>query len=231
MKRNRGVLRGLVIILAVFGSAALTLAQEVPITPPQPSVPEVFTLQGQFVRIAHNNEGFVTLGYRAANQEVGKEWMLLDVGLTLLNGAKDYTLKRDALTVTTPDGNKVLLATQKEFMEAGYLKALNRRAQVSQDSVNYFPPKANQPCALRFFAPAGQIAFDQVDLSEQRACFGKLYFRIPGGIQTGQHWLNVKFASSEVQVPFRVLTEEEEKVLRKQWKELKKQHEATMKGE
>lgn len=231
MKRNRTVRGVVVALVAVFGSAAFAPAQDVPVTPPQPSVPEVFTLQGEFVRLAYNAEGFVTLGYRAANQEVGKEWMLLDVGITLLNGAKDYTLKREAMTVTTPDGSKVPLATQREFMEAGYLKALNRRAQVSQDSVNYFPPMANQPCALRLFAPAGKIAFDQVELSEQRACFGKLYFHIPGGIKTGQHWLNVQFANSEVQVPFRVLTEAEEKQLRKQWKELKKQHEAAMKGE
>jgi hypothetical protein len=220
-----------VALVAVLGSAAFVPAQEVPITVPQAAVPEVFTLQGEFVRLAYNNEGFVTLGYRAANKEVGKEWMLLDVGITLLNGAKDYTLKREALSVTTPDGSRVPLATQSEFIQAGYLKALNRRAEVAKDSVNYFPPLANQPCALRFFAPAGKIVYDQVELSEQRACFGRVYFHVPGGIQYGQHWLNVQFASGEVQVPFRVLTEEEEKVLRKQWKELKKQHEANLKGE
>jgi len=219
------------VVVAILGGAAVTLAQNAPVTPPQPSVPEVFTLQGEFVRLAYNMEGFVTLGYRMANQEVGKEWMLLDVGMTLVNGAKDFTLKREALTVTTPDGKAVPLATQNEFMNAGYLKALNRRAQVSKDSVNYFPALANKPCSLSFFAPAGKIVFDQVDLSEQRACFGRIYFKIPGGIQTGQHWLNVQFASSVVQVPFRILTEEEEKQFEKQWKELKKQHDAALKGE
>ena len=211
MTSKGGVLSGVLALVAVAGGAAFTLAQEVPITPPQPAVPEVFTLQGEFVRLAYNNEGFVTLGYRAANKEVGKEWMLLDVGITLLNGAKDYTLKREALSVTTPDGSRVQLATQSEFIQAGYLKALNRRAEVAKDSVNYFPPMANQPCALRFFAPPGKIVYDQVELSEQRACFGRLYFHVPGGIRYGQHWLNVQFASGEVQVPFRVLTEEEEK--------------------
>lgn len=228
MNRSVRIAAVLVVTLAVAASIS---AQDEKITAPDPGVPEIFTLQGEFVRLAYNNEGFVTLGFRMANEEVGKEWMLLDVGLTILTKKGSYTLKREALTVTTPDGTTVPLATQRELMEAGYLKALNRRAQVSKDSVNYFPPGANIPCTLRFFAPAGKIAYDQVDVSDDRACFGRVFFKVPGGIQYGQHWFNVQFQSSVVRVPFRVLTEEEGQVLHKQWKELKEQHEAQMKEE
>ena len=35
---------------------------------PQPDVPEVFTLMGQYVRGGDNHEGFVNLGYRMAEQ-------------------------------------------------------------------------------------------------------------------------------------------------------------------
>ena len=51
---------------------------------------------GQYVRVAYNNEGFVSLGYRVAQQAVGEEWMLLEVGLTVRT-PKNHTLKR-ALT-------------------------------------------------------------------------------------------------------------------------------------
>ena len=44
---------------------------------PEPTVPEIFTLTGEFVRIAYNNEGYVTLGYRVANDSVAEDWMLL----------------------------------------------------------------------------------------------------------------------------------------------------------
>jgi len=37
------------------------------------------TMEGRYVRIAYNNEGFVTLGYKLANLSVGEEWMLLEV--------------------------------------------------------------------------------------------------------------------------------------------------------
>ncbi len=216
-------------VLMVFvGGVSVALAQDAPVTTPQPGVPEVFTLQGEFVRLAYNHEGWVTLGYRVANQEVGKEWMLLDIGITLVDDAKPYTLKREAFTVTCPDGTVVPLASQRDIMEAGYLPALNRRAQVAKDSVDYFPPLASTPCRLRFFAPAGKIVFDQAELDVQRACFGRLFFHLPGGIQLGQHWLNVQFASSVVRVPFRTLTEDEEKLLRTKWQDFKEQHEKAM---
>jgi hypothetical protein len=68
-----------------------------------------------------------------------------------------------------------------------------------------------------------------VDLSDDRACLGRLYFQIQGGIALGQHWLNVKFANSLVRVPFRILTEEEERLLSKNYKSIEKQVEDAFK--
>ena len=192
---------------------------------PQPTVPEIFTLEGQFVRVAYNNEGYAILGYRTANDSVADEWMLLQAGVTLRRGVKFETLLRDAFSIKTPDGKVIPLATQKEYGAAGYLPALNKRASMVRDSLNYFPIDANRPCGLQFFADLGKgnpLSFDQVDLADNRACVGRLFFKVPGGIQTGQHWLIVKFAASEIQVPFRILTKEESKEFEKRWEEFKK---------
>src|SRR6186713_3378239 len=48
---------------------------------PNPGVPQIMTLEDRFVRIAYNNEGYVTMGYRLANGLQGKEWIRLDVGM------------------------------------------------------------------------------------------------------------------------------------------------------
>jgi hypothetical protein len=209
-------------------AALPVVAQEAQVTPPQPTVPEVFTLTGSFTRLAYNNEGFVTMGYRMANEEQGKEWMLLDAGITLRKGVKNYTLKREHLFVKTPDDTLVPLATNQEYRAAG-LRGLNHRAKVMRQSINYFPVESDAPCAMSFFADTGSAntAWDEVELSYQRACVGRLYFKIPGGIKTGQHWLVVKFPNSEVQVPFRVVTPEEEKTLEKKWQDFKKQLDAS----
>jgi hypothetical protein len=96
---------------------------------------------------------------------------------------------------------------------------------VIRDSINYFPPKASRACATLFFPDLGSRAlpYDYVDLSDDRACLGRLYFKIPGGIAYGQHWLDVKFAKSLVRVPFRILTADEEKFLGKNYKSIEKQ--------
>jgi hypothetical protein len=152
--------------------------------------------------------------------------MLLDAGFTVREGVKSYDLKREAISLKTPDGKMIPLATQKEYAGALYLPALTKRAQVTRDNLNYFPPEVNKACALLFFSDLGRQgappAFEQVDLTDNRACLGRLFFKVPGGIQTGQHWLVTKFATSEVHVPFRILTKDEEKFLRKNWEDLDK---------
>jgi hypothetical protein len=181
---------------------------------------------GQYVRVAYNNEGYVILGYRVANGSVGNEWMLLDTGMTIRKGAPLYNLTREAISIKTPDGKTIPLATQKEYAEAGRLTALNQQAKMMRDSISYFPLDANRACAYRFFGDLSgpnSLAYDQVELSSDRACVGRLFFKVPGGIQHGQHWLVVKFANSQVEVPFRILTKDEEKFLKAKWKDLKKE--------
>ncbi len=202
---------------------------------PQPTVPGLFTITGQFVRIAYNNEGWVTLGYRTANDSQGQEWMLLEVGLTVRKPTKNQTLTRESFWITLPSGEKVTLSPQKDYQGAGYLRALNMRGNTVRDSINYFPVEANQACALGFFSDPTKemrsISYDQFEISWQRACLGRLFFKVPGGITTGQYWLHVQFAGSEVQTPFRIMTKDEEKFLKKNWKDLKKEHEKFLKQE
>ena len=218
-------------VLAFAGGAAAQkpVTEVSGIKVPVPAVPERFTLQGEFVRTAYNNEGLVNLGYRIANGSVGEDWMYLQVGLCLQDGVKYQTLKREAFSLMTPDGKTIPLATQKEYGDALGLAALNQRAKVQKDNLSYFPPGVTRANAFQFFADLGKgnaLSFDQVDAADNRASFGRLFFKIPGGIQVGQHWLVVKFASSEVHVPFRILTKEEEKAFRKTWDDIKKEFDA-----
>ncbi len=222
--------------LLAFAAPAPLAAQAQPtgslegLTAPKPGVPEVFTLAGAYVRIAYNNEGYAVVGYRMVQQEVGNPWALLSVGVTLRDGVKGYTMPRGAFSLRTPDGKTIPLSTQPDYMKAD-LRALNKRAQMSNDTINYFPAGANRPCAIKFFSnlegPA--ISFDSVDLTAERDCLGRLYFNVPGGIQVGQYFLDVKFAESTIQVPFRVFTKEQAKDFSKQWEDLKKAHDASYK--
>jgi hypothetical protein len=191
---------------------------------PQSGVPQIMTLEGAFVRAAYNNEGYVILGYRLANSSVGEPWMLLDVGMTVRDRVPNYKLLRAAVSLEIPGGQTIPLPSNEEFVKAN-LAALERRSQITNDSINYFPPLASQACRIGFFAEVGQrvMSYDEVELSPTRACLGKLFFPIPGGIKYGQYWLNVKFEKSLVRVPLRILTADEEKTLNKNFKDIKKQ--------
>ncbi len=170
------------------------------------------------------------LGYQASNRSVGDEWMLLEVGMTVLDNTPDYRLTREAISLETPDGKTIPLPTATEQRE-GQVQAIQQRANVQRDSINYFPTRASRACAILFFPDLGSRAlpYDVVDLSRDRACLGRLYFRVPGGITYGQYWLNVKFEKSLIRVPFRVLTEEEEKFFSKNYKAIDKQVEEAFK--
>ncbi len=214
-----------VIGLTTIGALAAVAAQDKPIVQaPQPGVPEIAQMEGPFVRIAYNNEGFVTLGYRIVNESVGEEWVMLDIGATVRQGQPNYKMTREALSLDIPDGRTIPLATNSEFLKVD-LRAMQNRANVMRDSINYFPPGATQACRIGFFADieSRARAFDEVELHWQRACLGRIYFQVPGGIKLGQHWLNVKFQNSLVRVPFRILTEEEEKLLQKNYRDIREQ--------
>jgi hypothetical protein len=128
------------------------------------------------------------------------------------------------LSLETPDGTKVPLPTVEEYRKAN-LTALNHRANVARDSINYFPPMATQACRVGFFSDVDSraVAWDQVELSQNRACLGRIFFKVPGGIKYGQHWLDVQFAQTLVRVPFRILTKDEEKMLSKNYSDIRKQ--------
>jgi hypothetical protein len=192
---------------------------------PKPGVSEIMTLEGTYVRAAYNNEGYAILGYRLANESLGQPWMLIEFGTTVRDGVPSYTMKRDALSLETPDGKTVGMATTEEYRAAPEIRALLAREKVQRDSINYFPPSAHQACRIGFFAELDSpaMAWDQVELSSNRGCVGRLFFKVPGGIAYGQHWLNVKFEKSLVRVPFRILTKDEEKLLSRNYGDIRKQ--------
>ncbi|MGE5358269.1 MAG: hypothetical protein ACM3NQ_04575 [Bacteroidales bacterium] len=214
---------GLAFVVGLVGQAAAQ-DQKPTVKIPDPGVPQIMTMEGQFVRAAYNNEGYVILGYKIANMNIGNEYLMLEIGATVRDGVKNYTLLREHVSMETPDGKTVPLASVEEY-RAGNVRNLEMQANTVRDSINYFPPSATRACRIGFFAPLGGPAmpYDQVELSNTRACLGRVFFKVPGGVTYGQHWLNVKFQGSVIRVPFKILTKDEEKFLSKNYKDISKQ--------
>ena len=225
MSSGRALSVAFVGLMSLWPLQATGDAQEKPVVQiPQPGVPQIITMEGKFVRASYNREGYVILGYQASNRSIGEDWMLLEVGITILDNVPDQRLTRDAISLDTPDGKTIPLPSIME-QRAGNVQKIQQRAKVQRDSINYFPTRASKACALLFFPDLASrsVPFDEVDLSNDRACLGRFYFKIPGGIAYGQYWLNVKFQNSLVRVPFRILTDDEEKFFSKNYKSIEKQ--------
>ena len=95
MRYRIGFALALACLLAAGSS--VSFAQEKPqIQVPQSGVPQIMTIEGNFIRIAYNNEGYAIIGYKLANNSIGEEWMLLEFGTTVLDKTPNYKLKREA---------------------------------------------------------------------------------------------------------------------------------------
>src|SRR4030095_3290975 len=96
--------------------------------------------------------------------------MLLEVGMTVLDNIPDYRLTREALSLETPDGKTLPLPSITQ-QRAGNVLAIQQRAKVQRDSINYFPTRASRACAILFFPDLGSRAlpYDVVDLSNDSA--------------------------------------------------------------
>jgi hypothetical protein len=78
------------------------------------------------------------------------------------------------------------------------------------------PPSAGSRPLSLFGAPnlpgIAALATEQFEVTDRMAAHGRLFFHIPGGIQPGQHQLDVVFANSTVQCPFKIVGPDKDKI-------------------
>ena len=200
MTRRNATLTACALALALCALPAAPAAQDKPqVKIPESGVPQIMTIEGLYVRAAYNNEGYVILGYKTANFSVGEDWMLIETGMTLREGQSAQKVKRSAVSLDIPDGTHIPLPSIEEFRQAN-TQALQARSNIQRDSINYFPPMASRPCRIGFFSDVQDRAmpWDEFEISYDRACLGRMYFKVPGGIKHGQYWLNVQLEKSEL---------------------------------
>lgn len=215
---------GVVAALLVVGLAGQVAGEEQTSAAKAPEqAGEQVWVEGTYVRVAANNEGWVVVGYRIANESVGQEYMVLDVGLTVVKGTEAQNITRDDLKLVTPDHKVISLPTQEEYEKVhGKILPLVKRDARAGDSIGFFPSHGMKACSIEFFtepgAPRVRLSYDEVLLSSNSACTGRVYFEVPGGIQHGLYNFDVKFANSIVKVPIQIMTKDEAKQFTKEWK-------------
>lgn len=185
-----------VVSVATFGCSTAN------VLPPQ-EVPVLESIGNGVVRYG-DQVAWVVVDYRFARLGGGEPWLILDVGVTAADGQR-ATISRSGVFVRSPPGRRYPLATQQEYRQAHReLANLSRRANVA-GSASYDFPGSRQPCRFNFFVSQSerrQVAFDEVYVNDNRACFERFYFHVPDGVEAGRWVLGIDLEQSQVRVPF-----------------------------
>ena len=220
---NRKCWSALLIALITITSAGVSLAEEETRT----AVRSRMEMKGTYIRVVYNTEAWVVLGFQPANFFVGEDWMLLDVGITLLQEEESQDLERGEIKLLTPEGSVIALATLEEYGAGAVdLKMLKKRANLQGESINHFPPGTNGTSRICLFsAPTEEspTPCEKIEVTNGRASLGRLYFNVPGGTQYGQYWLLVQFDKAQLKVPFKIMTDKEARANYKAYRKAEKE--------
>lgn len=157
---------------------------------------------GEYLLMNKGPEAEVVVGYRNAAKNLGSDWLMLEMAVTSPPG-QTARIERGNVSLRTPGGATVAMATQREFNEAyASLQGFIRKADIVRDPMDYWPPR-KEDCPIQFFVAPGQgVSFDEVSVNDLRACQGRFFFEIPGGVQAGRYVLTIDLEESEVRIPF-----------------------------
>jgi uncharacterized protein YceK len=143
----------------------------------------------------------MAVSYRFAEINLGLDWLLVDVAAT---GSKRLSveLKREKISLRTPDGDIVPLPEQEELGEAfGSIRAANKRASVASEPLRYWGGR--RLCNLNFLVePGTDIVMRSIWVNDERWCVGRFYFPIDKGVQPGRYELRIDLPESKVRIPF-----------------------------
>jgi len=198
---TRKLSKGVAAALAAL--ALLTLAACSTATPT--ATPGVERLGATVLRYS-GPEVDAILSYRFADLNPGEEWLFLDLALT---GAKRTAveIKRDRISLLTPNGDVVPLASQVEFGQAyPQLAAALARADVAAEPLGYFPSRTPKGLNLQV-VPGTGLALESVWVNDLDVATGRLFFDLPNGVQAGHYELRIDLEESKVRIPFRLGTE------------------------
>ncbi|MBZ5589832.1 MAG: hypothetical protein LAO05_14855 [Acidobacteriia bacterium] len=144
----------------------------------------------------------LALSYRFAKQNPTGNWLMLDTVMTA--AAAPLEVPRASISVRTPNGDVVPLATQQAFGKAyAGLAASIARANAFREPMGYLLPQ--RPRRMDYFSePARRLAFPSIWLDEWHNTYGRLYFELPGGVQKGDYELLISLPESHVTIPFAI---------------------------
>jgi hypothetical protein len=150
-------------------------------------------------------EMVAVVAYRQGKNSVAEEWLILAVELTSPRGSGPTIVDRNDISVYTPDGYRLPLASQDEFVR----NFARLRIPVEQ-TLQFLPllyrvEPSRMPGERWFYAvSAEKIGYDEIPMNSSQKFWGPLLFSVPGGVQPGRWRLVVELEESRPDIPFSI---------------------------
>jgi hypothetical protein len=145
------------------------------------------------------------VAYRQGKHSVAEEWLTLAVELTSPRGSGPTVVRRSDISVYTPEGRRLALASQDDFV-GNFV-----RLRIPIDRTLAFLPllyrvEPNRiPSDRWFFAIAAEkVGFDEIPINSSETFLGPLIFSVPGGVQPGRWRLVFELEESRPDIPFTI---------------------------
>ncbi len=156
---------------------------------------------GKYIVKSETSDLEVVIGYRYAQQNLGSPWLLLEAATTSPPN-KTATIKREEVSVTTPAGETIPLATQNDVNNAwGVVMPIVNAADIARDPMNYWAPRVKTLLMRFYVAPGDGVSYDEFSVNNFRVCQGRFLFEIPGGVQAGRYVVNIDQPGGGISIP------------------------------
>lgn len=143
----------------------------------------------------------VVAAYNYSQRNHESRWLYIQAGLT----TRDETIvRRDAITLRTPQGQSIPLATQRQIGEdtKRVEQLLQNATTVSHDIPSYFTQAYRIEDMRLFRLPFDRIVHDEFIVDRDSLAVGPLFFASPTGAwEDGTYTLVVRHGTGSVELP------------------------------
>lgn len=144
----------------------------------------------------------VVAAYDYSQRNHAVRWVLID--LALWTTSRRLILERDHVALRTPSGSRMMLATQRRFLEdSSQITFVRQNATIWRRQLNtYLSPRAPLE-RLQFLALPGEgLAVDTALLDKDRVTIGEVFFEMPSGEwETGTYALVIDHLLARAALP------------------------------
>ena len=145
------------------------------------------------------------VAYRQGKKSVAEEWLILAVELTSPRGSGPTIVRRNDFSVYTPEGRRLTLASQDEFVR-NFAKLRIPVERTLQFLPLLYRVEPNRMPGDRWFyaVSAENIGYDEIPMNSSQVFWGPLIFSVPGGVQPGRWRLVVELEESRADIPLTI---------------------------